>query len=159
MEIFTESEVDILKTGLSIDYHHKVLTEDECRDILGIIKSFTAETKLSEVQYGAMAQAVGASYLRGFIERDAYSPLLKKISSFRAMQSDKPVVQIFDVTFVKFDATSEVARGTALNHPRLGRGFVRTSLVIEKGDGYFETLNTRYEIVESPKQNALSEEE
>lgn len=38
----------------------------------------------------------------------------------------------------------EYAKVFALNHPRLGRQLVRTSIVLSKQDNGFETLNTLY---------------
>jgi|APGre2960657404_1045060.scaffolds.fasta_scaffold142486_2 hypothetical protein len=39
----------------------------------------------------------------------------------------------------------EVASVYAFNHPKLGTGAIRTSVVIKKDDNGFETLNTVYE--------------
>jgi hypothetical protein len=90
----------------------------------------------------------------GTIEADEYHRLLKKLSTFREIE--KPEVKI---TRVKFEAwgDAEVAHGFALNHPRLGKTDVRTSLVVFKAEdgSFFETLNTRYVIVdaETPATN------
>lgn len=46
------------------------------------------------------------------------------------------------------DNSYEMASVYAMNHPRLGQGLVRTSIVIKKNsDGSFETLNTIYKPV------------
>lgn len=47
--------------------------------------------------------------------------------------------------YVTDKLTYEVAHIYALNHPKLGHGYVRTSMVIKKyKNGNFETLNTLY---------------
>ena len=57
----------------------------------------------------------------------------------------KPVVQFKDdAEFISVE-DFEYARVYAMNHPRLGRGPVRTSIIVQKfDDGSFETLNTIY---------------
>jgi len=62
----------------------------------------------------------------------------------------KPVVYFTgDPLFYLFETAEgsevELARVYALNHPKLGTGAIRTSVVIKKDDNGFETLNTVYE--------------
>lgn len=62
---------------------------------------------------------------------------------------DKPTVRfIGDAEFLQFDTDAgsvEFASVFGVDHPRLGRGWVRTSSIVKKNeDGSFETLNTLY---------------
>lgn len=110
--------------------------------------------KFTEAEYEFLARGIGMMLRHGTIEADEYHRLLKKLSTFREIE--KPEVKI---TRVKFEAwgDAEVAHGFALNHPRLGKTDVRTSLVVFKAEdgSFFETLNTRYVIVdaETPATN------
>lgn len=100
----------------------------------------------TEAEYQILASGLGARFRMGGIERPEYCALLKKLSEHREIQ--KPEVRIRDVTFEEYGG-SEIAHGFALNHPRLGKTHVRTSLVVLKAEdgSFFETLNTRYVVV------------
>ena len=67
---------------------------------------------------------------------------------------NKPIVH-FDGEphfWIWHDGKAEVANVYALDHPRLGRTGVRTSVVVKKfEDGSFETLNTLYVPLENKK--------
>ena len=53
--------------------------------------------------------------------------------------------QFVPVEIIETGEQCEVARVWALDHPRLGKGDVRTSRIVQKfDDGSFETLNTMY---------------
>lgn len=57
----------------------------------------------------------------------------------------KPVVTFTGQATFSYSGDNEVARVYALDHPRLGMGIVRTSIVQKHNpDGSFETLNTIY---------------
>jgi hypothetical protein len=56
----------------------------------------------------------------------------------------KPVVFYSGEPNFRSTSEGEYALVFALNHPRLGRQSVRTSLVLSKQDNGFETLNTLY---------------
>jgi hypothetical protein len=63
----------------------------------------------------------------------------------------KPIVQFLPpATFYDYhseltEKTYELARVYALDHPRLGQGDIRTSIILKHNeDGSFETLNTHY---------------
>ena len=43
------------------------------------------------------------------------------------------------------DSEVEVAKVYGFDHPTLGTGVIRTSVVVKKNDNGFETLNTIYE--------------
>jgi len=69
------------------------------------------------------------------------------------MSTTKPIVNFageadfYEVEYFEGDQllSGEVARIYVTNHPRLGKDFVRTSLIQYKfDDGSFETLNTIY---------------
>lgn len=109
--------------------------------------------KLTEVEYTHLADGLGLLARRGLIEIADYYALLIKIASNRASADSKPEVLISNVRFASYASDgTEVAHGYALNHPRLGKTVVRTSLVISKAEdgSSFETLNTRYVIVKNP---------
>ena len=61
----------------------------------------------------------------------------------------KPVVCFAGDPYFYFieteDGEVEVAKVYGLNHPKLGTGVIRTSIVVKKNDNGFETLNTIYE--------------
>lgn len=62
----------------------------------------------------------------------------------------KPVVCFVGDPYFYFIETAEgeaveVARVYGFDHPTLGTGAIRTSVVIKKDDNGFETLNTVYE--------------
>jgi hypothetical protein len=61
----------------------------------------------------------------------------------------KPVVYFTGEPVFYFVETNygevEVAKVYGLNHPKLGTGAIRTSVVVKKNDNGFETLNTVYE--------------
>ena len=61
----------------------------------------------------------------------------------------KPVVYFAGDPYFYFvetvDGEVEVAKVYGLNHPKLGTGVIRTSVVVKKNDNGFETLNTIYE--------------
>ena len=106
------------------------------------------EAKFTESEYNTLANGLGLEYRRGFLTREDYHELLKKLATFRSIT--KPEVKIARVQFEQL-GNAEVAHGLALNHPRLGRADVRTSLVVFKAEdgSFFETLNTRYVIVDT----------
>lgn len=110
------------------------------------------ESKFTEAEYNTLANGLGSQYRQGFLTREDYHELLKKLSTFRSIT--KPEVKIRDVVFSGF-ANSEVAHGYALDHPRLGEADVRTSLVVFKAEdgSFFETLNTRYVVVTAENQS------
>ena len=63
----------------------------------------------------------------------------------------KPVVQFkdeatfFPVHVIETNQDRECAKVYAMDHPRLGMGLIRTSIIVQKfDDGSFETLNTIY---------------
>jgi hypothetical protein len=109
--------------------------------------------KFTEVEYAHLADGLGLLARRGLLEVPKYYELLIKIAANRASADNKPEVLISNVRYEGYGGNAEIARGYALNHPRLGETVVRTSLVISKAaDGSsFETLNTRYVIVPDPR--------
>lgn len=111
--------------------------------------------KLSEVEYTTLADGLNLLARRGELPVDTYYELLLKLAS-RKDSAGKPEVLISNVTFLKCSDNAEIARGYALNHPRLGRTDVRTSLVMSKADDgkSFETLNTHYVIVPDPRDGS-----
>jgi hypothetical protein len=62
------------------------------------------------------------------------------------MTSTKPTVHFNgEAMFMQAYDSSYYASVFALDHPKLGRGWVRTSRIVSKsGDGSFETMNTIY---------------
>ena len=62
------------------------------------------------------------------------------------MKSTKPIVHYDgEAMFLQAYDSSYYASVFALDHPVVGRGWVRTSNIVSKsGDGSFETLNTIY---------------
>lgn len=53
--------------------------------------------------------------------------------------------EFFDYTIEKTGEEIQMARVFGLDHPKLGRDWIRTSRVVQKfDDGSFETLNTIY---------------
>ena len=72
------------------------------------------------------------------------------------MMTTKPVVHfIGEPEFFHYDFYEEpttIAKVYALDHPRLGKGVIRTSRLVKSNtDGSFETLNTIY----APKKETL----
>lgn len=116
-------------------------------------------TKLTELEYNALCDSMVLSIRSGKMERDEYYALLKKLSALREIAESKPEVKICDVEFEDRGDGGEVAHGFALDHPRLGAAYVRTSLVLVKAEdgSYFETLNTRYVIVSTEEREKLME--
>jgi hypothetical protein len=61
----------------------------------------------------------------------------------------KPVVYFSGDPYFYFveteDGEVEVAKVYGFDHPTLGTGVIRTSVVVKKNDNGFETLNTIYE--------------
>jgi hypothetical protein len=108
--------------------------------------------KLSEIEYANLADELAFRARRGLLELSDYHAQLIELASRRASADSKPEVLIQKVRFEKY-GDAEIARGYALNHPRLGAAPVRTSLVVSKADdgSSFETLNTRYIIVQKPE--------
>lgn len=109
--------------------------------------------KFSEIEYANLADGLNLLARRGLLSVPEYYQQLIKLASNRASADNKPEVLISNVRYeVLTEDGTEIARGYALNHPRLGETDVRTSLVISKAaDGSsFETLNTRYVIVPNP---------
>jgi hypothetical protein len=109
--------------------------------------------KFTETEYANIADGLSILARRGLLKIEAYHALLIKLASNRASADSKPEVLIKNVQYESYGGSAEVARGYALNHPRLGETVVRTSLVVSKAEdgSSFETLNTRYVIVPSPQ--------
>jgi hypothetical protein len=104
--------------------------------------------KLTEAEYNTLADEITVKVRAGELTLDDYHAQLIELASRRASADNKPEVLIRSVTFQKY-GNSEIANGYALNHPRLGRTHVTTSLVVSHAEdgSSFETLNTRYIIV------------
>lgn len=155
MEKFTELESGHLSDGLGILTRSGLLTVEDHNALLSKISADSPE-KFTEVEYAILADGIAVIARRGLIGVQVYHNLLIKLASNRASADNKPEVLIKNVRYESYGSDAEIARGYALNHPRLGEQTVRTSLVVSKAaDGSsFETLNTRYIIVKNPDDDS-----
>jgi hypothetical protein len=162
LEKFTEVEFNALKDGIGLLARSGLLGVAENDALLTKIAP-TADVemeKFTEGEYAILADGITVLARRGLLEIADYHSLLIRLAENRASADSKPEVLISNVRYETYGSEAEIARGYALNHPRLGATTVRTSLVISKAaDGSsFETLNTRYLIVADPRKETVSEE-
>jgi hypothetical protein len=162
LEKFTEVEYNALKDGLVLLARSGLIGLLE-KDALLTKIAPTADVemeKFTEGEYAILADGINVMARRGLLALSDYHSLLIHLASNRASADSKPEVLISNVSYEKYGSEAEVARGYALNHPRLGATTVRTSLVVSKAaDGSsFETLNTRYLIVADTRPDTFSED-
>jgi hypothetical protein len=162
LEKFTEAEYKALTEGVRRLTSANMLSVAEKEAILTKIAPNSDEDiqKFTEMEYAALADGLNVLVRRGELTITEYHSLFIKLASNRASADRKPEVLISNVSFEKYGSNEEIARGYALNHPRLGETSVRTSLVISKAaDGSsFETLNTRYLIVADTRKDDEGED-
>jgi hypothetical protein len=151
LEKFTETEYTALTAGVRRLTRTNMLSVEENDAILTKLTPNSDEDipKFTEMEYAALADGINALARRGELTIADYHSLLIKLASNRESEDSKPEVLISNVRYETYGSDAEIARGYALNHPRLGATSVRTSLIVSKAaDGSsFETLNTRYIIV------------